>query len=324
MMCTAVTYRTQCHYFGRNLDLEGSFQESVTVTPRNYRFSFRGGRTLEHHYAMIGMAYVREGYPLYYDATNEKGLSVAGLNFPESAVYSAAPAGEDGIAPFELIPWILSQCASVEEACSLMERTRLIRMDFSPELPVTSLHWMVADKNRSVVLEPLVGEGVQIFENTVGVLTNEPPFPMQLTHLRNYLNLTAEQPKDRFGANLTPYSRGMGAMGLPGDVSSASRFVRAAFTRLHSVSGATEAESVSQFFHILDSVAQTRGCVRLEDGKYEFTVYSSCCNTDKGIYYCSAYDNSSIMAVDMYRCDLESGDLTGYLLDKRPQIPTPQ
>ena len=72
-MCTAVTYKTKDHYFGRNLDLEGSFGETVTVTPRNFPLPFRKMGMLETHYAMIGMAHIAEGYPLYYDATNEKG-----------------------------------------------------------------------------------------------------------------------------------------------------------------------------------------------------------------------------------------------------------
>lgn len=97
-MCTAVTYKTKDHYFGRNLDLDFSYNESVTVTPRNYPFKFREEGARETHFAMIGMAFVLEGYPLYYEATNEKGLSMAWLNFPENAV--AMPRGcvrlEDG------------------------------------------------------------------------------------------------------------------------------------------------------------------------------------------------------------------------------------
>lgn len=104
---------------------------------------------------------------------------------------------------------------------------------------------------------------------------------------------------------LQPYSRGMGAMGLPGDLSSASRFVRVAFTKMNSVSGTSESESVSQFFHILGSVAQTRGCCRLENGKYEITIYTSCCNADRGIYYYTTYENHQITAVDMYRENLD-------------------
>ena len=119
---------------------------------------------------------------------------------------------------------------------------------------------------------------------------------------------------------LTPYSRGMGAMGLPGDLSSVSRFVRAAFVKCNSVSGDGEDESVSQFFHILGSVEQPRGCVRLPDGRDVITVYTSCINTQKGIYYYTTYENRSICAVDMHRCQLDGPALYTYPLEKEARI----
>ena len=115
-MCTALAMSGKDRYFGRNLDLEYSYIETITITPRNFPFAFRKKETIAHHYAMIGTAYVRDGYPLYYDATNEKGLSMAGLNFPGNAVYKPYVIGRENVAPFELIPWILGQCATVKEA----------------------------------------------------------------------------------------------------------------------------------------------------------------------------------------------------------------
>ena len=112
----------------------------------------------------------------------------------------------------------------------------------------------------------------------------------------------------------------MGAMGMPGDLSSASRFVKAAFTRMNSVSGNSEEESVSQFFHILGSVEQQRGCVCLGEGKYEITVYSSCCNMDRGIYYYRTYENSQITAVDMHKEATDGKALIRYPMIKEQQI----
>ena len=119
---------------------------------------------------------------------------------------------------------------------------------------------------------------------------------------------------------LKTYSRGMGAMGLPGDASSMSRFVKAAFVKMNACSGESEAESVSQFFHILKSVEMQRGCVLLENGLYEITIYSSCCNTDRGIYYYTTYDNSRIHAVDMHRENLQGSELILYPLKKDQEI----
>ena len=314
-MCTAVSYLAREHYFGRNLDLEYGYREAVTVTPRNFPLHFRKMGTVQSHYAMIGMAYVSQGYPLYYDATNEKGLSVAGLNFPGNAYYMPFCPEKDNISPFELIPWILCQCATVDEAQSLLEGINLFDEPFSPELPLSPLHWILSDRHRCLTLEA-VGSGVRIYENPVGILTNNPPFPQHLTHLRSFLGLTPREPTNTFapGLELTPYSRGMGALGLPGDASSMSRFVRAAFVSHNSKAAATEEENVSQFFHILRSVEMPRGCVELSPGVYEITRYSSCCNTARGIYYYTTYDCSTIHAVDLHREDLNRDDLISYPL----------
>ena len=313
-MCTAVTYRTADHYFGRNLDLEYSYQEQVTVTPRNYPFSFRCKDILEHHYAMIGIATISDTYPLYYDAVNEKGLCMAGLNFPGNAVYQPVKDTMDNIAPFELIPWILGQCSSVAEAAVRLKRLNIAEIPFSEQFPLSPLHWILSDRSESVTIEPM-RSGLRIYNNPIGVLTNNPPFDYHMHNLKNYLNLTREEPVNRFApqVDLTPYSRGMGALGLPGDLSSVSRFIKAAFTKLNSVSEDSECASVSQFFHILDSVMQQRGCVRVGE-KFEKTVYTSCCNTDKGIYYYKTYENSQINAVDLNREDLNGSNLIAYPL----------
>lgn len=319
-MCTSISFLTKDHYFGRTLDMECSYDEKVIVTPRNYPFKFRLSDELSEHYAIIGMGIVADDYPLYYDATNEKGLSMSGLYFPVSAVYEEPLRDKQNIGVFELIPWVLGKCSSVDEARKLLENTNVVAMDFNDNYKVAELHWMISDRDYSITVE-CVQDGLKIYYNPVHVLTNNPEFSMQIFNLNNYMNLTREEPETRFaeGFNLNKYSRGMGALGLPGDLSSMSRFVRAAFARLNSVCGETESESISQFFHILGSVAQTRGCARVGN-KFEKTVYSSCCNTDKGIYYYTTYDNSQISAIDMYRENLDRNCLIVYNLVKEQQI----
>lgn len=320
-MCTAVTYKTLDHYFGRNLDLEYSYHETVTITPRNFPFSFREMGVLPHHFAMIGMAFVAEDYPLYYEATNEKGLSMAGLNFPENAFYPEWKEGADNVSPFEFIPWILGQCATVSEAKELLKRINLVNIPFSSALPLSPLHWIIADRETSIVVESMK-EGLKIFDNPVGVLTNNPPFDYQMFALNNYMALSTKPPRNQFCKDLPlhTYSRGMGAMGLPGDLSSQSRFIRASFTKTNSLSGSSEEESISQFFHILTSVEQQRGCVYMGNDSYEITLYSSCCNTDKGIYYYTTYENHQITAVHMHHENLDRSELVRYELRKGQQI----
>ena len=319
-MCTSITYQTDDYYFGRTLDLEYSYHETVTVTPRNFCFKFCKKEPVHSHYAIIGMAAVVNDYPLYYEAANEYGLAMAGLHFPGNACYFPVNEKRDNIAPFEFIPWILSQCKNMKEAQELLERINLCNIHFSEELPVSPLHWIITDGESSLTIESVV-DGLKIYENPIGVLTNNPTFDYHMTNLCNYMNLTNQTPENRFGnINLSPYSRGMGAIGLPGDISSASRFVRAAFVKLNSVSGSSENESISQFFHILGAVEQQRGCARLPDGSYEITAYTSCINLNQGIYYYTTYENRCISAVDMYQCDLEGKKLYIYKLIKEQLI----
>ena len=257
-MCTAVTYKTKDFYFGRTLDYEFSYGEEITVTPRNYIFDFRHIGQLKSHYAIIGMAFVSEGYPLYYDAVNEKGLGMAGLNFVGNAAYKASVCGEKDIAQFEFIPWILSQCATVSEARAKLDGINLTGTPFSSQLPAAQLHWIIADKDEAITVESMK-DGLHIYDNPVGVLTNNPPFN-------------------------------------------------------------TEEESVSQFFHILGSVEQQRGCCEVTDGKYEITIYTSCCNAAKGIYYYTTYDNHQITAVDMHKENLDGTELIRYPIITKGEV----
>lgn len=320
-MCTAATYKTADFYFGRTLDYEFSYGDEVTVTPRNYPFHFADREDISTHYALIGMACVTGEYPLYYEAVNEKGLGMAGLNFVGNAVYNDRKEGKDNIAQYEFIPWILGQCATVQEARALLAKINLTNRSFSEKFPIAQLHWIIADSAETITVEA-VQEGLKIYDNPVGVLTNNPPFDEQMFALKNYMHLSAKSPANTFapGLELTPYSRGMGGLGLPGDLSSQSRFVRVAFTKMNSISGESEQESVSQFFHILGSVDQQRGCCVLDDGKCEVTLYTSCCNASRGIYYYTTYNNHQITAVDMHRENLDGEKLVYYPAIKEEQI----
>lgn len=308
-MCTAVTYKADSFYFGRTLDNEFSFGEKVTVTPRNFPFRFSNGRKITSHYAIIGMAYVRDNYPLYFDAMNEKGLCMAGLNFVGNAVFGKEKDGCDNIAVYEFIPWILSQCTNVNDAMYLLEKINLTDKPFSNDLPTAQLHWILADRNQAITIE-CTDDGVHFYENQVGVLTNNPPFEYQMQHLNNYMHLSARNPENHFASDIdfSVYSKGMGAIGLPGDWSSQSRFVRACFVKMNSVKEKDEMSAVNQFFHIMGSVNQVKGCALTDDGS-EYTVYTSCMNADKGIYYFNTYENRQLNAVDMNSIDTDGNEL---------------
>ena len=293
-MCTAVAQRGGGWLFGRNLDLECGFSEQVTRVPRRVPLRFFAEAEQAEHFAMLGMAAREPRFPLFAEAVNEAGLCAAGLNFPLSARYTPAPSeGWHNIAPHEFIPWLLGQCRTADEAERLLYRTRIVAQPYGAR-PVPPLHWLIADGRRVLAVEPREG-GVRVCEDAAGVLTNEPPFEFQREHLRRHLNLTPFFPPDRFGAGLEPDGQGMGAIGLPGDCSPPSRFVRAAFYAKNSVGAAGKYAAVSQFFHLLGSVEMVRGGVRTAGGACDVTRYS-CCIDPHGVYYLRTYGNSRIRA----------------------------
>lgn len=278
-MCTAL-YRQAEGLFGRTLDLEYTYDEQVVVTPR----AFLGNR-----YALMGTATVVADYPLYYDALNEAGLAMAGLNFPHSAYYPPEKEGVDNLGTYALIPTLLGRCKTVEEAVALLGRLHLCDRSFSPAYPASTLHWMLADRTRSVVVEATTA-GVQVYDNPVGVMANEPPFPKQLKHWADYAHLTHREPTP------TPpeLGRGSGSLGLPGDYTSPSRFVRAAFGVAGSLAGE---DAIGQFFHLMSTVEVPRGGVCLPNGRPVVTHYTCCMDLAKGVYYYRTYGCSRLCAV---------------------------
>ena len=320
-MCTAISFKAKDHYFGRNLELYYKNNETITNTPRKFPLKFRKTEDILTHYAFIGVSTVDNNYPLYYDATNEKGLSMAGLNFPKNAHYPEFQEEKLNIAPFEIIPWVMGKFSSVNEAVEELKSVNLVGINYSEEMPLSPLHFIISDKEKSVTLESTV-DGLKIYDNPVGVLTNNPTFDTQMLLLQNYSGLSRENHRESFSDIIesNPYSLGMGAMGLPGDFSSPSRFVKAVFVKLNSLCDDDENSAVGQFFHILSSVEQPKGSVKVEKEKYEYTLYSSCCNTDKGIFYYTTYENRSITAVDMNKEDLNGNSLITYPFLKGEKI----
>ncbi len=320
-MCTVLNFTTKNRYIGRNLDIDRSYGEEICIVPRRFVFCLKQKEDMREHYAIMGMATVAEGAPLFYDAVNEHGLCMAGLNFPENAHYAPPTEDKDNIAPFELIPWILGQCATACEAKALLLRLNIAALPFSEQLPLAPLHWLVSGKDGDIVVEAM-RDGLHIYNNPVGVLTNNPPFTHQLANLRRYAHLCndnaavsrAENPEYSF------YSQGLGAVGLPGDVSSESRFVRAAFLLKHAACDADEQASVSQVFHLLSSVGMVRGACKTDSGTWDITAYSACINADKGLYYYTTYENRAISCVNMHKTDLNSSHLTRFPLVKRQNV----
>lgn len=320
-MCTAISYAPGAHYFGRTLDLECSFGERVTVIPRAAALTFKRLPTLPRHHAMVGMT-ADALWPLFYDGMNEKGLCIAALNFPGNARYCPPAEEEQNPAPYELIPWVLAQCGTVAEVRQLLEGSRLLAIHYSAEMPLTPLHWLVADGRQAMVVES-VAEGLRLYNDPPGVLTNNPPFPLQLFHLNDYRHLSPAPSENRFSSTLPLdlYSRGMGGIGLPGDWSSGSRFVRAAFATANAVAGEGEQAGLRQAFHILDTVKIPRGVVRLKDGATVVTTYTAVCDAENGVYYVRTYDSPQPVGIALAGTDLEGTQPVTYPLPGAGRYP---
>lgn len=313
-MCTAASFKNKNTYFGRTLDYEFSYGEKVTITPRNYPFEFRHLGLNNNHYAIIGMAHIHNDYPMYYDAMNEYGLGMAGLNFVGNAKYNEVIEGKENVAQFEFISFILSTCKNVLEAKNKIKEINLVKTPYNEYYPAAKLHWILRDINDCIVVEAME-DGIHIYDNKTGSLTNNPPFNYQLENLKNYVSLNNDEPNTSFSFNEAFYSRGMGSVGLPGDLTSQGRFVRVAYTAHFSVASPDENSSVNQFFHILESVWQIKGLCKIND-KYEITIYASCMNLNEGIYYYKTYDNPQISAVYLKHENLNSSKLISYDLAK--------
>ncbi len=320
-MCTCICMKTKDHYFGRTLDLEYRFNESVVITPRNYEFQLKNQIVIETKYAMLGIAAVEDGYPLYAEAFNEKGLSMAGLHFPGNACFFNAEDGRLNLAPYELIPCFLGKYETVAQVRDQIGDLVITNTCFSEKMPLSDLHWMISDGTECIVLEQ-TEDGLKCYDNPVGVMTNNPPFPYHLSNINNYMNVSPRCAQNRFSEKLAlqPYGNGMGAFGLPGDTSPSSRFVRAAFYKFNSVCQGDEESSVTQFFHIMDAVSLVKGATITKDGKPDITAYTCCMNTDRGIFYYKTYANNQITAVRMTDEAKKKKELSVYPLRESQQI----
>ena len=304
-MCTAILTD---RYVGRNLDVEKEYGEEIVITPRSFTLSFRKCDNIAEHHAMIGIGTVVMGYPLYFEAVNERGLYIAGLNYVGNAKYHSAKEGMINITPYELIPYLLSKCQNISQVKAELLKINLIDIPFSRELPNAELHFFIADRSGSIVAEPDEG-GLSIYDNPIGVLTNNPSFPIQVHNLYKYATLSNEPLSKRTSGKLPliEYSRGMGAIGLPGDLSSESRFARAVFHRQYSIKSDTPCE----IFHLLSSVAMPRGSIKFGE-EYEHTAYSSAADLERIIYYYKTYDSAAICTIEPSIDDMTSSTLIRY------------
>lgn len=289
-MCTSIAMRGKNIIFGRNMDIDYNFGERAIIMPRNFPLKFKSAVPPEKHYSVIGTGAVFEGYPLFADGMNENGLCIAALKFTDNSFYS--PKIEEGkinLAPYEIIPYLLGKCRNLCEVKTILSDINIINVPFNENLPLSPLHWHIADKNGSVTVEPM-SDGVKIYENTADILTNNPPFPFHIQNIAQYKTLSPYFPEIK----PEPFGLGFGGIGLPGDYSPASRFIRADFLLSH-----TKRHDVTQLFHILNSVAIPEGAVYTPDKKAHKTTYSCCFDGENLTYFYKTYDDLNIRSIKL-------------------------
>lgn len=314
-MCTSLSIKSNKGYsfFGRNMDLAYDFNQSVLILPRKCQYKDKvTGNMIKTNYAIIGIGTVIDNHPAMADGMNEKGLACAGLNFDGYAYFEDRPVqGKINIAPYDFIHWVLSNHETVDEVKSAISNIELVNIPINKNTPVSMLHWMIVDKTGKSIVVEKTKEKLAVYDNNVGVMTNNPTFDWHLTNLNEYLYLTPNQPKETkwSNQNLKALGVGAGTLGIPGDFASVSRFVRIAYIRSNTPLIDDNISAITQFFHMLDYVKMVKGGVVAQDGMEDLTRYSSCMDQEKGIYYYKNYDNNRINAVDMSKEDLNGSEI---------------
>lgn len=325
-MCTGLALETKdgLHLFGRNMDIEYSFNQSIIFIPRNFKCVNKSNKKeLTTKYAVLGMGTIFDDYPTFADGMNEKGLGCAGLNFPVYVSYSKEDIeGKTNIPVYNFLLWVLANFSSVEEVKEALKNANIVDIPISKNIPNTTLHWMISDiTGKSIVVEQ-TNEKLNVFDNNIGVLTNSPTFDWHVANLNQYVSLRYNQvPEFKLGdQSLTALGQGTGLVGLPGDFTPASRFVRVAFLRDAMIKNDKDSIDLIEFFHILNNVAMVRGSTRTIEEKSDITQYTSCMCLEKGIYYYNTYENNQINAIDMNKENLDGNEIKTYKYNKTLSI----
>ncbi len=302
-MCTAVWFVDQDGHFymGRNLDWGCGYGQKVIVTPRNWSWSSRHVGDQCTHSAIIGMAVQVNGLPMYFECANEGGLMVEGLSFAAGfAHYQKPQNGKTNVASFELPLWLTTNFTSVDEVEKAAQDLVITDDQSDPQFAPTPLHWIVADQTRAIVLEQ-DENGLHVFHDGFGILTNQPGFDFHRQNMRNYIAVRSAWPGDRMMGTekLTPLGVGPSVVGLPGDTSSISRFVRVAYLNASYPSQKGEKDNITRLFRTLGSVSMVKGMTQMADGNYEYTLYTAGWSSATHTYYYSTYDDPAIRAVAM-------------------------
>ena len=188
--------------------------------------------------------------------------------------------------------------ANVDEVQAALTDVAIVARPVNDKYPVSMLHWIIGDTKRSIVVE-YTDKGMEIFNNDIDVLTNQPGFMWHRENLRNYMNVQSDMPDsvEWNEASITPFGAGAMMRGIPGDYYSTSRFVRVAYLNSHYPKKDTEEENISRMFHTLSGVAFIEGAAKMHDGRSEKTIYTGGFSSRTNTYYYNTYEDFSIKCI---------------------------
>ncbi len=318
---------------GRTMEFAHNLKSDLIVIPRGYKLhgtapGGKKGLSWTTKYAVCGANFA--GEPIVGDGINEKGLSAGVFFFSGYAKYPAFDASRQNrtLMSWDLVNWILTNCASIEEVRKAVGTLQVCGGIFSKwncELP---LHYAIYEPSgKSIVLEYLDGK-LNIFDNPVGTITNNPEFPWHLTNLRNFVGLSPYAKPDTTikSMKLSPLGLGSGMIGLPGDFTPPSRFVRATMLANAAVPGKDGFATVKQAFHVLRSfdipvgVTRNQGETDADAIKMERTQWTVVSDLKNLRYYYWTENDSTIRMCDLKKCNLDNSKIVGVPMDRPDQI----
>lgn len=328
-MCTSLTYQMEngANALGRTMDFGFVLDPDAYMIPRKYPWKSQiDGTAYETRYGLAGLARKLEENIVFADGVNERGLACAVLYFAGYASYQQdAQQGMVNLAPHEVLFWLLSSCADTEEVENAVKQLRIVDSPVSLLGITPPFHWIVTDKNNnSIVIEPLE-EGLVLHKNQVGVMSNSPDFAWHMTNVRNFIGLRPYQHKavEIDGVTFAPFGQASGTVGLPGDYTPPSRFLRALFGKTTTINRAKdETEAITAIFHLLQSVTIPKGSVIKDDKSVDYTQYASCMCCASATYYFQTYDNCQICKIDLLRENLDGKEVRKWDVPREQQVQT--
>lgn len=324
-MCTSVMYQNAKGnwFLARTMDFSFELDGRPVVIPRNFHFQSDANEAGFDTKLGFGVAGRNLNGYILVDGVNEAGVGAATLYFDGLAKFAdQREYGKTDLAPHEVINWILGNITSVADLKEKINDVNIVAIANDLFKIVVPLHWIVGDKSGACVVLEQDREGMHVMDDPAKVMTNSPDFQWHLKNLNNYVQLkpTSHSAKAYGEFKSDAYGLGSGALGLPGDYTSVSRFVRAAFIRENTDKADTTGGSINALSHILNSVEIPKGVKADNEGGCDYSQYRGYMSLDEGAYYMQPYDDQTITRVALTPEVLNASEPTEYPLQKQQQF----